>query len=236
MSTINPNELHPIQGQILKGLLFHPERKFSELNSESVPSDQFSFHLRRLSELNLIRKTESGYELTITGKEFANRFDTDSPKMKLERQAKLGVLITCIKEESGKMLFLIQQRLKHPFYGYHGFLTGKIKWGESIFETAKRELLEETGLKADLKLVGVEHKMDYSPAGELLEDKYFFVFRGDNPRGELMENMEGGRNFWATKEEFMKLPDLYADVESAMEKTLSPDIKVWEKKFTVERY
>ncbi len=220
----------------MRDLLYHPERKFSELNHKNIPSDQLSFHLRRLGELNLIRKTEGGYELTASGKEFANRFDTEDKKMILERQAKIGVLVSCTKQENGKNLYLFQQRLKQPSYGHYGFITGKVKWGESVFETASRELSEETGLEAKLSLAGIEHKIDYSETGELLEDKYFFVFRGDDPQGKLIENFEGGRNLWLDKDKALKLPDLFGDVPAVLDACESKTFRFWEQKFTVEKY
>ena len=48
--------------------------------------------------------------------------------------------------------------------------------GITPLQAARRELKEETGLEGKLELVGVKHKMDYSQKGNLLEDKYFFVF------------------------------------------------------------
>ena len=57
-----------------------------------------------------------------------------------------------IENSEGK--FLAQQRLKQPFYGFWGRPTGKVGWGETILETAARELMEETGLTADLRVAG----------------------------------------------------------------------------------
>lgn len=51
--------------------------------------------------------------------------------------------------KKGKKQYLVQTRLKDPFFGYHGYVTGKIRWGEKILEAAKRELLEETGMTAE---------------------------------------------------------------------------------------
>lgn len=48
---------------------------------------------------------------------------------------------------------LLQQRRDNRCWGYHG---GKVELGESVEEAAKRELFEETGLRAeDMKLFGV---------------------------------------------------------------------------------
>src|SRR3989344_6007008 len=228
----NLSELHPIQGRILGELLYHPERRFADLNVDNVPSDQFSFHLRRLTELNLIRKGDGGYELSAAAKEFANRFDSETRNLIAEKQAKLGVLVCCVRGEE----CLMQQRLKQPYYGYHGFITGKVKWGESVYETAERELAEETGLAAGLTLLGVEHKTDYAKTGELLEDKYFFIFRGDDPKGTLLENVQGGRNLWIKMSEIGKMPDLHGDVPAILDTIRSGKFRMWEQKFEVERY
>ena len=228
----NFSELHPIQGRILREFLYHPERRFSELNLDGVPSDQFSFHLKRLTELTLVRKNDKGHELTPAGKEFANRFDSETKDLILEKQAKLGALICCVRGEE----CLMQQRLKQPYYGYHGFITGKIKWGESVYETAEREFSEETGLSAKLTFLGVEHKIDYAKTGELLEDKYFFIFRGDDPKGALQEKFHAGRNLWIKMDEVAKMPDLHGDVPAILEVVRERQLRMWEQKFEVERY
>jgi ADP-ribose pyrophosphatase YjhB (NUDIX family) len=225
-------EIHVIQGRILRELLFHPNRRFSELAPEGVPSDQLAFHVKRLAELNLIHKIGDRYELSTEGKEFANRFDADTVHFKIEWQAKIGASVTCVK--NGK--YLIQQRLKQPFYGFHGFITGKIKWGETTAEGAARELAEETGLTADLVPVGIIHKIDYSLTGELLEDKYFFAFRGEKPKGNFIEQFEGGRNMWLTKDELLKMPDLYADVTDAFKLFEGKKFRIIERRYTEEKY
>jgi Mn-dependent DtxR family transcriptional regulator len=118
-------EIHPIQANILLFLLFEPKARFKDLNTTGISTDHFNFHVRRLVELGLIEKTKRGfYKLTPKGKEFANRFDTDSQL--LERQAKIGVLICCVDESEKDIKYLIQQRLKEPYYGFYGFVTGKL--------------------------------------------------------------------------------------------------------------
>lgn len=193
-------ELHPAHVAILHVLLFRPDARFAELQKASkLSSDHFNFYLKQLLDEVFVAKNDDGaYHLTQKGKEFANRFDTD--ERKVERQPKVAVCLM-IRRDDGKQL--VQQRLKQPFYGYWGRPTGKIRWGETILESAARELMEETGLEADLSFEEVYHKMDYNQeTGEMLEDKIFFTIACDNPRGELIEEFEGGRNAWMTQAEY----------------------------------
>ncbi len=230
-------ELHLTQASILRVLMFKPEARFSDLNAEGLSSDHFTFHVKKLLEMEFIEKTDEGlYRLTRSGKEFTNRFDTDVKQIVLERQAKIGVSVICTRDQEGKIEYLIQQRLKQPYYGFYGFVTGKVRWGESVFETAARELKEETGLSATLKLVGIEHKMDYSEKEELLEDKYFFTFKGTTTDGKLIEQFEGGRNAWCSRKEIEKLPEVFGDVEEILDVIMKGEFKFIERKFTVSRY
>lgn len=190
--------LHPAHVAILRVLLFAPTAKFAELQKASeLSSDHFNFYLKQLLQEGYVSKENGSYSLTGKGKEFANRFDTDARTV--ERQPKVAVCLMIRRD--GKQL--VQQRLKQPYYGYWGRPTGKIRWGETILKAAARELMEETGLTADLAFESVYHKRDFNEAtGEMLEDKIFFIVACENPRGELIEEFEGGRNAWMTQAEY----------------------------------
>jgi len=193
-------QLHPAHVAILRVLLFRPDAHFAELQKQAgLSSDHFTFYLKQLVDEDFVQKTVQGtYSLTFKGKEFANRFDTDARTV--ERQPKVAVCLF-ITNNDGKQL--VQQRLKQPFYGYWGRPTGKIRWGETILDAAARELLEETGLTADLDFESVYHKLDFNKeTGELLEDKIFFTVEGRNPKGNLIAEFEGGRNAWMTRQEY----------------------------------
>lgn len=193
-------QLHPAHVAILHVLLFRPTARFAELQKASkLNSDHFNFYLKQLLDEALVVKNKEGlYHLTPKGKEFSNRFDTD--ERKVERQPKVAVCLM-IERDDGKQL--VQLRLKQPYYGYWGRPTGKIKWGETILQAAARELMEETGLEADLSYHSIYHKSDFNQeTGELLEDKIFFMVNCLNPRGKLIEDFEGGRNAWMTNQEY----------------------------------
>jgi len=208
------DQMHPAQVAILHILLFRPSASFAELQKGSqLASDHFAFHLKQMTDQGLLRKTDQGdYALTIPGKEFANRFDTDNRT--IERQPKVSVLLA-IRNNEDK--WLCQQRLKQPYYGFWGRPSGKIRYGETILACAARELLEETGLTANLRFKGIYHKMDYDQqTGELLEDKIFFITYGDNPQGTLIEQFEGGRNTWFSIEEMQHLEKTFSGLASGL--------------------
>src|SRR4030042_2817516 len=129
----------------------------------------------------------------------------------------------------------MQQRLKHPYFGFYGFVSGKIRWCETIYEAASRELKEETGLKAKLELAGIEHKIDYTKDDKLLEDKYFYILKATNISGRFIEVFEGGKNIWLKKKEINKLPDLFGDILKILEIIETGKLTFFEKKYKEKR-
>lgn len=206
--------IHPLQTRVLLALLFKPGARFSELRQKNVSSDQFTFHLKALLQAELIGKKDNAYHLTSLGKEFANRFDTEQKAM--ERQAKVGVCVIGVKKEKGQTFYLFQQRLKEPYFGFHGFVTGKIRWGEKVEEAARREFLEEAGLTGKFRFCGIEHKMDYDKENKMLEDKFFFVFKVTNVKGKFIAEFPGGKNIWVSEKDISGLKNLFKDVKKLL--------------------
>jgi ADP-ribose pyrophosphatase YjhB (NUDIX family) len=226
--------LHPAQVQILRVLLFSTEVRFSDMNVTGLSNDHFTFHLKTLVDSGLIEKHGQHYALTPRGKEFANRFDTDAAV--IERQPKLGVAIVCTKETHRGREYLTQERLKQPYYGYVGFITGKIRWGETVEETAARELMEETGMTATFHMKYIKHKMDYDENGLLLEDKFFIFFHALNPKGELRTEFEGGRNSWKTLDEIKATDKLFDGVDDSCRMVDAEHLCFIERKYSVKGY
>lgn len=228
-------KIHEYQISILRELLFKPKARFRDLKKVDIENDHFTFHLNHLIKEGLIEKTVGRYSLTTKGKEFANRMDTET--LVLEKQAKLGVSIHAESITGGKRKFLVHQRLKEPFYGWYGFVTGKIKWGETPEETAKRELLEETGLNGKFELKGIVHYLHlHNKTKELLEDKYFFIYKVTKPEGNLKESIEEGKNIWMTEKEYRKLNNTFATFDEVKEVLNSKKVIYVERKRFVDNY
>lgn len=193
--------VHPMQSLILRELLFVPSARYSDLQKASgLDSDHFKFHLKRLVEVGYVEKMDREYHLSLTGKEYANKIDTDAGT--IERQPKSAVILVIERQIGNTKEYLVQERLKHPYFGFWGFPSGKIRWGESITDTAKRELTEETGLEGDFVHSGVYHERDIRPGSDIIiEDKIFHVMFCADTRGTLLAEFEGGRNTWRTLED-----------------------------------
>jgi len=208
-------KIHEFQISILRELLFKPEARFRDLKKVDVTNDHFTFHINHLIKEGLIIKQNGRYSLTDQGKEFANRMDTDA--LKLERQAKLAIAIHAVRKNKGVTEYLVHRRLKEPFYGWYGSHSGKVRWGENPLDCAQREFLEETGLAGKFTLKGIVHYHHFHKDGRLLEDKYFWVFRVENTKGDFKEKVPEGENIWMTEKEYRELKNVFATFDEIID-------------------
>ena len=88
---------------------------------------------------------------------------------------------------------------KRLWAGKYNGIGGHVERAENILFSAQRELLEETGLLADLWLCGTVI-VDVEEAGICL-----FVFCGENARGEIKAGKEGAVE-WVRKDAVLHLP------------------------------
>lgn len=208
-------DAHVAQMAVLRKLLIERVASFSDLvRATTLSNDHANFHIKKLIAAGMVEhvpKSYGKYQLTRKGKEYANRMDTD--ELVIEKQPKLVVDIG-VENAEGKFIF--QERRKQPYYGYWGFPTGKIRWGETILEAAARELMEEAGLTASLRVIGMHHKLDYDDNGEMLEDKYLILVHGTEPQGDMMVETETHINHWLTPDEYKILENRFGDIDETL--------------------
>ncbi len=210
-------QLHELQREILVKLNFSNGLRHAALRPQpNIENNQFNFHLKQLLQLGLIEKINELYKLSLQGKEYCNRIESETKKVLL--QAKLSVWIAPVRIVDGVKQYLIYTRKKNPFYGAQGFLAGKLGYGEMLQDGATRELLEETGLSGKPELLQIRHYVNYSQeTNDIIEDKFMFLFRVMNPTGNLQGNDEGDFE-WIKESEFKnKVTNHFESFESFLE-------------------
>ena len=208
--------LHSAQIKVLRELLFMPAARFAELQKASgLESDHVKFHIKQLVKLGYINKIGNAYQLSVIGKEYANKLDTDAGV--IERQPKVAVLLVVeqYNPKTHMVEYLLQKRLKHPYFGFWGAPTGKVRWGETLLDAATRELKEETGLTGTFEYCGIYHeRVRHQETGEIIEDKLFQLMFCDRFSGKLQVKFDGGHNAWRTLEDMMLEPKKYKGFET----------------------
>lgn len=208
--------LHLAQTKILRELLFMPTARFAELQKASgLESDHVKFHIKQLVKLGYINKIGNAYQLSVIGKEYANKLDTDAGV--IERQPKVAVLLVVeqYNPKTHMAEYLLQKRLKHPYFSFWGAPTGKVRWGETLIDAAARELEEETGLTGTFEYRGIYHeRVRHQETGEIIEDKLFQLMFCDRFSGELQVEFDGGHNAWRMLEDMMLESKKYKGFET----------------------
>jgi len=199
---------HLAQLEILKHLLFEPLSRFSVLNKLKLSNDHFSFHIKKLIEDGLIQKESDKYFLTPKGLQFASRMDLEHTE--LLEQPKIGVSLFVTRKTKGKTEVLLGQRLKDPNLGKIGLFARKVKFGQSLLDTATKCLFEETGLTGKFSFAGT-YRLTQKAQGEIITDVLFTCFQVTNLSGEILTESIHSKNFWVEIEDSKKLEGIFSD-------------------------
>ncbi len=206
MLKLNNHEL-----RILTSIILKEKARYSDLNSEDLPTNQFNYHLQLLLQEGFIEKDNNIYVLTEKGEELAG--DIDIFAHDIERQGKISAVAICKKMENDEELFLMQKRKKQPYYGYCGFPAGKMKYGSSFASEVLRELEEETGMTGKAELKQISHVLVKNLKGKkIVNDFTFFKFLITDLKGHFIQESLEGINQWMTVKQIKKEKHLFPGV------------------------
>lgn len=136
---------------------------------------------------------------------------------------KISVTLECFIKKGDKYLMLHRHKNKKIMPGVLMAPGGHREFNEGLFEAARREVLEETGLKVKnlkVKAVGNAYLKD------LDKEFYFHMIVSDYEGGELKQNVDDGEFVWMTLEEIMKEKNLLAELKEILPQILSNDDRV----------
>lgn len=198
----NTNQLSRDQVAILTKFIRAKSLRYSDGRPGRMSNDNYKYHLKYLVQKGYVKKIGKDYELTNKGKLFG--FEIDA---KGKNQEKFWVHVHCFveRQKGTRREVLVQKKVKHPYFGDVYVISGKILPGEKIEEAAQRKFKEETGLTCQFRFVGTIRRAHKNVEGEIVQDAFFQVCYGANPKGKLVTKNVFGENFWAPYRQVLDL-------------------------------
>jgi 8-oxo-dGTP diphosphatase len=135
----------------------------------------------------------------------------------------IAVTLECFIKKGDKYLMLHRHSDKKIMPGVWMAPGGHREFNEGLFEAARREVKEETGLKIKnlkLKAVGNAYLKD------LDKEFYFYMVTADYDSGDLKQKVDDGEFVWMEKNEILKLDRLLAELKTVLPHILSDSVGV----------
>ncbi len=195
-------KLHYYQKALVKKLILAKTgKRFNQLIIRGLESEHMNYHLKQLVETGFVVKKEDIYVLTDSGKDYSNLLDDGLAVT--EKQPKTSIIIWGVrKNKKGEVEHLLNRRLRQPYYGKVGRITGKVIFGETLRQAAERELYEETGLTAENFILDqIYRKLRKREDGIFVQDVIFYTFFVTQFSGKLIAKTPFQENFWATQKD-----------------------------------
>ncbi len=133
------------------------------------------------------------------------------------------VTLECFVKKGNKYLMLHRGAHKRIMPDVWMAAGGHREFNEGLFECARREVLEETGLTIKnirVKAIGNAYVKD------LQQEFFFHMLLADYAGGTLKTSDEDGRFEWLTKEEIIKLDKLLPELKHIITHILSSNDKI----------
>lgn len=187
--------LHYIQMEVLRYLLFKNSASFTELNSKQYDSEVLSYHLKKLTQLGYVERNGRLYSITQKGLSYAAQIQIETNS--LGERVKLSIISMIVDGDK----LLVIKRKKAPLLNKICFIAGKVQIRESSALTAVRETKEESGLVVlDPQYIFAFRQIVYDKKGNFLLDNTFHVFKSTKYTGDI-EETEESYPFWITKKD-----------------------------------
>lgn len=125
----------------------------------------------------------------------------------------ISTTLECFVKKDGKYLMLHRNKNKKIMPGICMAPGGHREPGEGLFECARREIMEETGLKISnlkIKATGVARLRDIE------KELHFHFLTADYAGGELKQNPEDGELVWLAPDEILKLDNLLSELREVL--------------------
>lgn len=133
-------------------------------------------------------------------------------------QRNIIVTLECFIKKDGKYLMLHRHPNKRILPNVWMGPGGKIEFNEGLFEAARREVLEETGLRIknlQIRSYGNGYLKD-------IDQEVFFTFlTADWAEGEVVSEAEVGELVWLTPDEILNLDNLLSELRQVLPHVLS---------------
>ncbi len=144
----------------------------------------------------------------------------------------IAITLECFVKKNNQYLMLHRHPSKKIMPDVWMAPGGHQEAGEGLFECARREVREETGLEIKnlhVKAIGTAY------IGDLDTEFHFHLVMADYDHGDLKPNITDGQFKWVTLDEIKKLPNLLAELHEISEYLFDGTKKVISYKATYDK-
>lgn len=125
----------------------------------------------------------------------------------------INVTLECFVKKGNRFLLLHRNSKKRIMPDVWMGPGGHREYNEGLFETARREILEETGLK--IKNIAIR-AVGCAILEDINAEVHFHLLTADYSEGTLHKSPEDGELVWLTPSEILKLDNLLAELKHVL--------------------